>query len=287
MPLSDIPPLLLASLPVRVTKAVSLASPFADSTHALWRLETLDARTLFLKVVQNTSSPFWQIMQKLFGLNLGQQLGDYQLVYRQVSELTPLSAPTLLACAAQSSQSPAYLFTTALLGENLNAEQVDDEMVIALARHLFALHAQQSETWGNFFDANNSAESWSLALRAVLGTYFADDCKLQAFHHVPVCFVPMMLDLRWDQFLLRDGKLNALVDLDAFVIAPIELEFVLLEYILTPEQLLIWCSAYQLQGGKIPKITVVRDSYRRLLFAMQVLGESDLTRWLGQAHFFA
>jgi hypothetical protein len=287
MPLSDIPPLLLASLPVRVTKAVSLASPFLDSTHALWQLETSNAQSLFLKVLQNTSSPFWQVMQKLFGLNLSQQLGDYQLVYRQVSELTPLSVPTLLACAAQSSQNPAYLFTTALLGENLNAEQVDDEMVIALARHLFALHAQQSETWGNFFDANNSAESWSLALRAVLGTYFADDCKLQAFHHVPICFVPMMLDLRWDQFLLRDGKLDALLDLDAFVIAPIELAFVLLEYLMSSEQLTIWVDAYRKFGGVIPDIGTVRDAYRKLLFAMQVLGESDLTRWLGQAHFFA
>ncbi len=280
--INDLP----ASLPVRVAKAVPLACSFLDSTHHLWRLETLDARTLFLKVVQNTSSPFWQIMQQVFALNLNQRLGDYHQLYQKVSELTPIQIPDLIACAAQSRHCPAYLLTAAVSGDSVKIEQVNDEMVIALARHLAGLHAHQSETWGCFFDANKSAETWSLALGGVLYTYFSD-YELQNNNHSPMCFVPMMLDLRWDQFLMLDGKLNALVDLDGFVIAPIELEFVLLEYILTPEQLLIWCSAYQLQGGKIPKITVVRDSYRRLLFAMQVLGESDLTRWLGQAHFFA
>ena len=225
-------------------------------------------------------------MNDLFSVDLKIQLKNYACVYQKVSALTPLSIPLLVASANETEQIPAYLLTTVLSGDSVKIEQVNDEMVIALARHLAGLHAHQSETWGCFFDANKSAETWSLALGGVLYTYFSD-YELQNNNHSPMCFVPMMLDLRWDQFLMLDGKLNALVDLDAFVIAPIELEFVLLEYILTPEQLLIWCSAYQLQGGKIPKITVVRDSYRRLLFAMQVLGESDLTRWLGQAHFFA
>jgi hypothetical protein len=278
---------LLASLPVRVAKAEPLACSFLDSTHALWRLETLDTRTLFLKVVQNTSSPFWQIMQQVFALNLRQQLGDYHQLYRQVSKLTPIQIPDLIACAGHSCHCPAYLLTAAVSGDSVKIEQVNDEMVVTLARHLAGLHLYQSETWGCFFDANRAAETWSLVLREVLSNAFVNDGTRQTFNHTPMCFVPMMLDLRWDQFLMLDGKLKALVDLDAFVIAPIELEFVLLEYILTPEQLLIWCSAYQLQGGKIPKITVVRDSYRKLLFAMKVLGESDLTRWLGQAHFFA
>ena len=66
-----------------------------------------------------------------------------------------------------------------------------------------------------------------------------------------------------------------------------ELDFVLLEYLLTPDQGLLWRDAYLACGGRIPEISAVRDVYRKLLFAMQVLGESDLTRWLGQAHFFA
>jgi hypothetical protein len=278
---------LLASLPVRVAKAVPLACSFLDSTHALWRLETLDARTLFLKVVQNTSSPFWQIMQQVFALNLNQRLGDYHQLYRQVSELTPIQIPDLIACAAQSRHCPAYLLTAAVSGNSVKLDQVNDEMVVALARHLAGLHLYQSETWGCFFDANRSAETWSLVLREVLSNEFVDDDTLQTFSHTPMCFVPMMLDLRWDQFLMRNGQLNALVDLDAFVIAPIELDFVLLEYLLTPEQSLLWRDAYLACGGRIPEISAVRDVYRKLLFAMQVLGESDLTRWLGRAHFFA
>lgn len=139
---------LLASLPVRVAKAEPLACSFLDSTHALWRLETLDARTLFLKVVQNTSSPFWQIMQQVFALNLSQRLGDYHQLYRQVSELTPIQIPDLIACAAQSRHCPAYLLTAAVSGNSVKLDQVNDEMVVALARHLAGLHKAGQTTWG-------------------------------------------------------------------------------------------------------------------------------------------
>ena len=92
-------------------------------------------------------------------------------------------------------------------------------------------------------------------------------------------FVPIMPDLRWDQFLQYDGKLSALVDLDAFVFGPRELELVLLEYLLDQQQAELFMLHYQ-QMHAMPDLSEVRTAYRLLLFLMNVLGEKNIDIWM-------
>ena len=92
-------------------------------------------------------------------------------------------------------------------------------------------------------------------------------------------FVPIMPDLRWDQFLQQNDRLSALVDLDAFVFGPKGIELVLLEYLLSEQQAEIFNRHYQ-QYAHIPDLTPFRISYRILLFLMNVLGEQNLDNWL-------
>jgi hypothetical protein len=92
-------------------------------------------------------------------------------------------------------------------------------------------------------------------------------------------FVPIMPDLRWDQFRIdKKGRL-ALMDLDAFVIGPREFELVLLEYILDKPHHSIFKKTYQTMLD-YPDLSKVRLSYQILLFAMNVLGETDLMKWI-------
>jgi hypothetical protein len=101
----------------------------------------------------------------------------------------------------------------------------------------------------------------------------------QAEKIIPNYFVPIMPDLRWDQFRIdKEGRL-ALMDLDAFVIGPRELELVLLEYILDKPQQSVFKKTYQTMLD-YPDLSKVRLSYQVLLFAMNVLGETDLMKWI-------
>jgi len=278
---------LLKTLKVNIIRSSAIQRAFSDSTHRLWSLETADQQSLFLKVVEKVDTPFWQVMQALFSVDLRTQLGEYIRVYQTVSALTPMLIPDLIDCASQTSTSPAYLLTSKMIGCIAQADQVSDDIVVDLASHLAGLHKAKQSTWGSVLDSGCAAADWSVSLRQTLLDYFPNDELINGFSHQPSCFVPMMPDLRWDQFLMVDGRLSALVDLDAFVLAPIELDFVLLEYLLSPEQLALWSHAYQNAGGAIPSIAYVRDVYRKLLFAMQVLGEDDLTCWLSRPSYFA
>jgi aminoglycoside phosphotransferase (APT) family kinase protein len=92
-------------------------------------------------------------------------------------------------------------------------------------------------------------------------------------------FVPIMLDLRWDQMLHQQGQLSAIVDMDAFVVGPRELELVLLEYQLNEHQAGVFIEAYR-ASAEWPDLTEQRFCYRLLLFLMNSLGETDVNKWM-------
>ena len=63
------------------------------------------------------------------------------------------------------------------------------------------------------------------------------------------------------------------------MIGPRELELVLLEYLLTPQQAEVFLNVYQ-SYLPWPDLSNQRLSYRLLLFLMNVLGETDIDKWL-------
>lgn len=73
------------------------------------------------------------------------------------------------------------------------------------------------------------------------------------------------------------------LDLDAYVFADRRLEFVMLEYLLSPKELNVFCEYYP---QKIPSLADVRKPYRDLLFLMNSLGETDLFKWQSHPTYF-
>ena len=294
---------------------------FDDSTHELWLLTELETGSNtnlptpadgFLKVCTKVQSPFWQIMQHLFEVNLPEDIRYFKPLYHTVASISPLLVPQLLAAESASQTSHlAYLLTTKING--VVVTDVKETMVKQLAQHLARLHQQAFDYWGSltlplFLSAHPEntqnhlhkicATQWTTRLSQTLD-YFSQKQSIpaairqQALHacaHIyPSVFVPMMPDLRWDQFLQQNHQLTALVDLDAFVLAPRELDFVLLEYILTPEQLPLFAHTYE-AILPLPDLTRVRPAYRLLLLLMQVLGERDtqgMEDWMSVKPYFS
>ena len=280
-----------------------LPQRFEDSTHDLWRLENnnlqSDTTNHFLKVVNNTESPFWQIMQDLFGLNLRREIGSFDQLYADVASFSHLDIPTLIdaqTTEVEATTLDAFILTSHLSGSVIDATQVNLDMVEDLAKHLAGLHQQSQKHWGLMTRPQFEDSDWSLCLEQTLikcakrwgGVYpttekFVDQALAACAFVNSSEFVPLMPDLRWDQFLTLDDNLTALVDLDAFVIAPRELDFVLLEYIIAPEHFEHFINSYS-HYHAIPDISRVRPAYRLLLFYMQVLGEQDIEAWMNAEH---
>jgi len=268
----------------KLINVTPLPAMFEDSTHQLWLCDTVDGE-MVLKVCNTDNvqaSSFWQGMSLLFDVDLPAQLGEFKTVYDKLSKHSPLIIPDYIV------SDTAFILTRLVSGTMLDINSIDDEMVVQLTQHISALHQCQKSTWGGLTNAKLTAEQWSQRLAETL-SQLAQDQSIpeqllakaidQASQIAVENFVPIMPDLRWDQFLQHNGTLSALVDLDAFVFAPRELELVLLEYLLDQQQADLFISHYQ-QIHSLPDLSGVRTAYRLLLFMMNVLGEHDVDTWM-------
>ncbi len=271
-------------------QAIALPVMYEDSTHRLWHCDTVDG-PMMLKVCQIESvnrSDFWLGMNSLFDVDLPSSLKEMPQIYQKLTEHSLLSIPEHIA--SDSANPTAFILARLLPGESVEASLVDDDMVLVLAKHISGLHSNRQITWGAFHQANNDAQHWPSRLQQTLQTLskqqlksiptkLLDEAMQQSMKLSTDYFVPIMPDLRWDQFLHQQGQLSTLVDLDAFVYGPRELELVLLEYLLDQQQAALFMKCYR-QTHEKPDLSQLRLPYRLLLFLMNVLGEQDLDKWM-------
>lgn len=280
-------PALQVHLPELTEAPEVMPSRFEDSTHQLWHCQTVDGE-MVLKVCNATTvkkSPFWLGLNHLFGADFPNSLGNIQYTHAYLQENGRLTIPEFVASQAQQ-----FVMTRFLTGQDVDSRQVDEQSVIALAQHIASLHQRTSSHWGKLDAPTFTTQDWATRLQNTL-RLLAEQSKTpinqtwlnailaQAGEIKETIFVPMMLDLRWDQLRFTSENALALIDLDAFVIAPKNLDLVLLEYVLSPAQWAIFKQTYE-QILAWPNNLEHQSCYQLLLFLMHVLGETDLDQWM-------
>lgn len=278
-----------ANLPKLLAEPIAIPSKFEDSTHAIWQCLSTDGE-MVLKVCKQAAvaqSTFWLGLNHLFGADFPNNLGNIAHTHDFLARHGALQAPAQIASAPKR-----FVLTRFLAGVDLVANHISDAQVMALANHIVHLHQHTHTQWGSFHAPLFTALDWGkrlhdtlLGLLAARGLQVTDShistILSQASHVKETIFVPMMLDLRWDQLRsLNNGDL-AIIDLDAFVIAPKGLDLVLLQYVLKPAQWHLFKQQY-CQTHAWPVYSQQKPCYQLLLFLMNILGETDLTRWLKQ-----
>lgn len=279
-------------LPQLIAKPTVMPRKFVDSTHQLWHCETVDG-PMVLKVCDEDSivkSSFWFAMNQLFNADFPNSLGSIQHTYRFLNKTDLLQVPAFVASGENR-----FVLTHYIAGEDVDARSVTEAMVIQLALHIAHLHQCVYSQWGVLHAPLYGASEWSERLHKTLQQLIEKN-HVSMSHPIvqgvmndiagiqEIDFVPVMLDLRWDQFRISKAKDNtsgqlSLIDLDAFVIAPPALALVLIEYLLTAEQLCLFRSTYTTLC-QWPEFALQKSAYQLLLFLMNVLGETDLEKWM-------
>jgi hypothetical protein len=275
-----------ASLPKLLAQPETIPNKFEDSTHQLFHCQTADGAMVLKMCNQATieKSHFWSGANHLFAADFPNSLGDIHLTHDFLQKNGALSVPECVSASAHR-----FVLTRFLAGKDVETQHISDQWVIRLAGHIAKLHQCTYTSWGKLHAPEFSAQEWASRLHDTL-------LFLARQHATPIerllaevlagtgkCheteFVPMMLDLRWDQFRSSGSSELALIDLDAFVIAPRALDLVLLEYILTPAQLALFKQHY-VQTHAWPDHNENTPSYQLLLFLLNILGVSDLKAWM-------
>lgn len=276
-----------ASLPKLIAQPDAIPNKFEDSTHCLFHCQTADGE-MVLKVCNEATtvkSHFWSGANRLFAVDFPNSLGDIHSTHDFLEKNGTLTIPEFVAARANR-----YVLTRFLAGKDLEQEQISDEFVVQLAEHIARLHQCTYSKWGKLHAPQFSAKEWPSRLHDTLvflakqhNTLMAEPLLAEILAHAKNIdeteFVPVMLDLRWDQFRYSGNNDLALIDLDAFVIAPRALDLVLLEYVLTPTQLALFKQRYT-QTHHWPDHTTNKACYQLLLFLMNILGETDVDKWI-------
>ncbi len=274
---------LISRLPVQVTDYQAVVSLFDDATHSVYQLSTTQG-AFALKVLREKQTPFWRGMDALFDVKLAQQVTRSTEHYACAADYFSVTVPSLLSSQTALASSPAYLLTAWLIGEAIHPDQIPQTLIESLAVADAQRHQKNRSTWGNAIEPSYTPADWQRRVASLLPqlTPEALDELLNTDG-----FVPMIMDMRWDQCLQQAGRLSALVDIDALVFAPKALELVLMEYWLTPAQLVIWCRVYVSMGGDLPSLAKVRKTYRQLLWSWHIMGRVSEAEWMAWPEFFA
>lgn len=263
---------------------------FEDSTHQLWRCNTSDG-PMMLKICQQPrleKSGCWQIIENLFGRYLPRDLANIDTIQSTIEQHGSIPLPELVSWSGASEIFPAYILNRFVDGNMLEASHLNEIMIAQLATHIAQLHQLEYPYWGDLSQPQREAKRWPQALQQTLSdqakvSNINQDWLSQALTQLKqlkqATFTPIMLDNRWDQYLFEADRIKALVDIDAFVAGPKELELVLLEYQLNSREAALFTETYQ-QFLPMPELSQIRLSYRLLLFLMNALGETDLNKWM-------
>jgi len=254
-----------------VETAIPLPQAFEDSTNDLWRLHRRAGANWLLRLRRDAAmdQPFWQGVSGLFG----PPFAELESRYRAIAELSPLRVPRAVG------RLPALGATDHFVSEWLEGETATatPENAERLGHHLAAVHAREVRP--------GSGTAWGERLARVIEQLGAGQPATAGFARdarrlpEPSDWRWILPDIRWDQFLMREGRLDALVDIEAFVVGPPAMDFIALEYQLDAEQARRLVAAYR-QHRPLPELRACRSVYRYLYFLMGILGETDLERWM-------
>jgi len=252
---------------------------YDDSTHQIITLTCQQGQFHLKQLRSNHLGIFWQGMRAMFNFDIRQETLRAKQKYDFINEHSSLQTPDFVAATEN------LILVHTIKGKTIDSPflQCDIE---GLAHHLSELHKPKSKFFGSLLNPCHKAEHWQTKVSSTIKSLaMISNISINAPESPIICneFCPVMMDLRVDQFMRNENQEMVVLDLDAYVFADKRLEFVMLEYLLSPKELNVFCEYYP---QKIPSLADVRKPYRDLLFLMNSLGETDLFKWQSHPTYF-
>jgi len=294
----------------KINNVEFLPGLYSDSSSQIWLLtfsNRFNESPFFECVLKSCddnqavlNTPFWEVMNLLFGLSLKKAYQNASYCYPFISSLSQLKIPKVLDVLIEQNQ--AALAVEKIQGSSLELEHLSTNNIEQLSDFLINLHQHKVSEFGRIEDSKITEQNlyglsiWQQRIaeaiqvlankRNIESTYIQQAIELTYQVEYAAC-VALMMDLRWDQFAQDNGDIIAVYDLDAFVFAPAELDFVILEYLLTAQQAQYFKERYVSEmNSSVSLAKEQRLVYRVLFFLMNALGEEDIDKWMAQPVLF-
>lgn len=282
-----------------ILEQVYLDPGYSGHANDIWRVRTRDEDVIVrLHRAGEGSGPFWSGCHELFGIAPGQPW-ELQAINTSLAAVSTIPIPRVLRKGEIEGRH--YVIVERMAGKTpASFQHLPERAISQLGLSLAAFHQRRQPVYGHLVHAPQApimAFHGHLAttLRHLVASFPMNDpaliaalepmCAAAARLPEPESGVPVMIDLDPTQYLADAEGLTALVDTEAIALAPRELDFIALEYLLDARTASIFAHAYS-TALPLPKLSSVRPVYRYLYRLLEVQGDPSLDEWMAQPHLF-
>jgi hypothetical protein len=177
---------------------------------------------------------------------------------------------------------------------------LSDNELRKFGSNLAKIHSYKMNYWGNpvgtfMIGIDNVNNHVIRSMKEIVNEFYLDNYKI--VNYLPqmeqiLCKIPapeyssfVLVDIDPSQFLSANGVITGLVDTEAYVIAPRELDFIALEYVLDRRSAELISEGYEAVLS-IPDLKSVRTVYRYLYRLIEIQGDDDIDDWLSRPTLF-
>lgn len=282
--------------PDPILRVTELDPGYEDHASDVWQVETRTGRWVVRasRLCGRPDNSFWGSLRRVFGIEPRSLTGMAQ-VGELLSPLSPLAVPRVIRVAELGGRPHAVVDW--LEGGQLDSfagalNDLGDYMGRVHSRRFPYLGAPDGSLrvapadWG---------EHLAHAMEGVVATFFSDKTDLvellpemQALAlslPAPDGGALVMPDLDASQFLGGPDGLKALVDLESYVLGPVELDLAGLELVLQPAEAAIFAQSYT-RHRPLPLLERSRPLYRFLHRLWGAQGDRPMATYLAYPHLF-
>lgn len=250
------------------------------------------------RMVENPNNDFWWGCKKLFGID-PRQVYELENVNNILKNITSIPVPKIINKGKAFSRE--FVVVEKLNGEVIQSFIRQPSTVLqSLGEGLARIH-QYKENYvgtpsGNFkVKLEDFHQHLKDTMTEMVSEFYHNQdqikSKLAVIHNVINELPPpdytsfVLVDMDPTQFLSNEKIITGLVDTEAYVIAPRELDFIGLEYVLDEKSAKEFKSGYE-KIMEIPDLKKCRKPYRYLYRLLSVQGKVDINDWLNHKVFF-
>lgn len=284
----------------RIISVKELSPGYDDHASDVWRVKT-EKREVIVRAsgIENVrcAGVFFKSLNILFGID-PTNVFAMEVINNTLSSLNGFAYPKILE---KHKMDREYAVVELLEGATLDSfKGLSDNELRKFGSNLAKIHSYKMNYWGNpdgtFMIGKDNVNNHVIrCMKEIINEFYLDNHKIVQYlpqieqilldMPAPEFLSYVLVDMDPSQFLAANGVITGLVDTEAYVIAPRELDFIALEYVLDRRSAELISKGYE-AVLPIPDLKSVRTGYRYLYRLIEIQGDDDIDDWLSQPILF-
>jgi hypothetical protein len=277
-----------------------LSPGYEDHASDVWLVKTENQEVVVRssRMKEEPNNDFWWGCKKLFGID-PRRAFELEYINNTLSDLTSIPVPRVINKG--ESDTREFVVVEKLKGKVVQSFINQPSSVLqSFGEGLAKIHKYKQNYVGNPSGKFGvSLEEFNQHLKETMAKlvsrFYNHDVEIKGrlvemnelLNGLPIPEVStfVLVDMDPTQFLSDGKRISGLVDTEAYVMAPRELDFVGLEYVLDEKSAMDFKIGYE-KVMNLPDLTKCRTPYRYLYRLLSVQGSVSLEEWLNHEKLF-